>query len=450
MKKKDFAQFIFLILKILLIFAVVAAFTWVWYTYVSHAKTILYYRRGHWFVIFLYGVIYYAITEVYSAFRAGYFSLPELIFNQILALTLSNLIIYIFTCFVTLSPSVPLAFFEMYLVQILCAVIWAWCANKFYFWTNPCIDTLIVYQNKKAQVLFKKLGNYPRNYSFKEKVCISEGFDVITAKMDDYPAVILCYLPSYIRDQILKQGILKKKSVYLTPNVGDIIISGAKRVHLLDTPILLCEASNQSLYYRFVKRALDLMVSLLMLIVTSPIMVITAIAIKAHDHGPVFYKQTRLTLGGACFEVYKFRSMVVDAEKDGVARLSSKHDNRITPVGRFIRATRIDELPQLFNVLSGKMTLVGPRPERPEIAKQYCEKWPEFQLRLQMKAGLTGYAQIFGKYNTTPKDKLRLDLMYIADSSIIQDFRILFLTIKVVFMKESTEGIDDGATTAGE
>jgi lipopolysaccharide/colanic/teichoic acid biosynthesis glycosyltransferase len=140
-----------------------------------------------------------------------------------------------------------------------------------------------------------------------------------------------------------------------------------------------------------------------------------------------------------------------DAEKDGVARLSSGGaDDRITPVGRFIRKVRIDELPQLFNILGGSMSLVGPRPERPEIAEQYYEELPEFALRLQAKAGLTGYAQVYGKYNTTPYDKLQMDLMYIAHPSFLEDLKIIFATVKILFMSESTEGIRAGASTALE
>lgn len=159
----------------------------------------------------------------------------------------------------------------------------------------------------------------------------------------------------------------------------------------------------------------------------------------------MFYKQIRLTKDGKEFGILKFRSMRVDAEKDGVARLSSgEHDDRITPVGRVIRACRIDELPQLLNILRGELSIVGPRPERPEIAAQYCEEMPEFSLRLQAKAGLTGYAQIYGKYNTTPYDKLVMDLMYIAHPSIVEDLKIMFVTVKILFMPESTEGVSEG------
>lgn len=187
------------------------------------------------------------------------------------------------------------------------------------------------------------------------------------------------------------------------------------------------------------------------IIILSPIMIVTAIIIKATDNGPVLYKQCRLTKDGKKFMVLKFRSMRVDAEKDGVARLSSgDKDDRITPIGKVIRKVRIDELPQLFNILFGDMSIVGPRPERPEIAEQYVKELPEFELRLQAKAGLTGYAQVYGKYNTTPYDKLQMDLMYIASPSVLADLKIMFATIKILFMPESTEGIAEGTTTAME
>lgn len=197
------------------------------------------------------------------------------------------------------------------------------------------------------------------------------------------------------------------------------------------------------------KRAIDIVVSLIAAIILSPVFLITAIAIKATDHGPVFYKQIRLTKDGKEFKILKFRSMRVDAEKDGVARLSTgENDSRITPVGKIIRACRVDELPQLFNILKGDLSIVGPRPERPEIASQYCEEMPEFALRLQAKAGLTGYAQVYGKYNTTPYDKLTMDLMYIAHPSIVEDLKIMLATVKILFMPESTEGVAEGAATA--
>ena len=187
----------------------------------------------------------------------------------------------------------------------------------------------------------------------------------------------------------------------------------------------------------------------MLLLLFSPILLGAAIAVKLEDGGPVFYKQVRLTKDGREFNMLKFRSMVVSAEQDGVARLSTGDDDpRITRVGRVLRAHRFDELPQLFNVLGGSMSLVGPRPERPEIAAEYERDMPEFALRLQCKAGLTGYAQVYGKYNTTPYDKLQMDLMYISKPSIVEDIKILFATLAILFRRESTEGVAPGHTNA--
>ena len=196
---------------------------------------------------------------------------------------------------------------------------------------------------------------------------------------------------------------------------------------------------------------MDIVFALAALIVLFPAWIVTAIAVKAEDGGDIFYRQCRLTKDGKLFDVLKFRSMKMDAEEDGIARLSSgENDERLTRTGSVIRKFRLDELPQLLCILKGNMSIVGPRPERPEIARQYEEEMPEFRLRLQAKAGLTGYAQVYGKYNTTPYDKLQMDLMYIAHPSIVEDFRIMLATVKILFLPESTEGVGEGAVTAIE
>ena len=210
---------------------------------------------------------------------------------------------------------------------------------------------------------------------------------------------------------------------------------------LFRSPLLLSKNSGPTLEQQIAKRCLDVVVSFFMLLLASPLMLLVALAVKLYDGGNIIYKQKRLTIGGKEFYVYKFRSMRMDAEKDGVARLASENDDRITPVGRLIRMTRLDEFPQLINVLKGEMSLVGPRPERPEIAEKYEEWLPQFKTRLKVKAGLTGYAQIYGKYNTTPYDKLKLDLIYIQNYSFFMDLKLLLLTVKILFMKESTEGV---------
>lgn len=298
------------------------------------------------------------------------------------------------------------------------------------------------YLDYPIEVVARKLKVRPNTISAGE--CIEN-----LSMLDGINTVFLSGIHSHDRNIILKYCVENNITVFVVPRIGDTIMSGAHHMHMFHLPMLRVGRYNPQPEYLFVKRLLDIVISAIALVILSPIFLVTAIAIKATDHGPVFYKQIRLTKDGKEFGILKFRSMRVDAEKDGVARLSSgENDDRITPVGKIIRACRVDELPQLINILKGDLSIVGPRPERPEIAAQYCEEMPEFSLRLQAKAGLTGYAQVYGKYNTTPYDKLTMDLMYIAHPSIVEDFKIMFATVKILFMPESTEGISEGQTTA--
>ena len=263
-----------------------------------------------------------------------------------------------------------------------------------------------------------------------------------------YDGLILWDIPAQIRNRLYKYCFGVGIRVYIMPKIPDILIKGADQLHLFDTPILLTREYVLSFDQRLAKRIIDFVCALILCIISSPIMLVTAILIKAYDRGPVLYKQVRCTRDMKEFHILKFRSMRVDAEKDGVARLASKNDDRITPIGRFIRMVRIDELPQLFNILKGDMTFIGPRPERPEIIMQYMENMPEFIFRTKVKAGLAGYAQVYGKYNTTPYDKLKLDLFYIENYSIWLDIKLMLLTLKILFRPESTEGVDNSQTTA--
>ena len=192
---------------------------------------------------------------------------------------------------------------------------------------------------------------------------------------------------------------------------------------------------------KILKRMLDIAVSIPAIIILLPLMALTAIAIKADSKGPVIYSQERVGLYGKPFKVYKFRSMRQDAEAQSGPVLAKEGDSRITKVGRFIRATRIDELPQLFNVLKGEMSIVGPRPERPFFVEQFIKEKPEYAYRHNVKPGITGLAQIAGKYNTTAYDKLIYDLIYIQEVSIKTDLIIMLQTLKVLITKESTEGV---------
>ena len=399
-------------------------------------------------MIALFALIYITYCKVYDALIISINQASEVIYSQALAAGISDVILYVIIFLLTKHIPYPVPLLLTFFFQILIACIWTGIAKAWYFAVFPPKRTAVIYDKKPG------LETLVSEYGLRKK------FDIqMTANVEEYlnnssildgaEVVFLSGIHSHERNIILKRCIRDGIEIYVIPRIGDTIMSGAKQMHMLHLPILNVEWQNPPAEYLIVKRILDIVFAGIALVIASPFMVITAIAIKVTDGGPVFYKQKRLTKNGQEFYVMKFRSMRVDAEKDGIARLSAgDNDDRITPVGRVIRKCRIDELPQLFNILGGSMTIVGPRPERPEIAAQYMEELPEFALRLKGKAGLTGYAQVYGKYNTEPYDKLQMDLMYLAHPSIVEDLRIMFTTVKILFMPESTEGIAAGQTTA--
>lgn len=344
-----------------------------------------------------------------------------------------------------------LPLFICLLIQIVVSYLWSSLSFKWYFKEFPAKKTAIIYDqenNLQEEIREYGLGN---KFDIQKSILVDAEIEKRLPELDEFEIVFLSNVHSHERNQIIKYCIQHNIRVYILPRIGDVIMSGAERMHLLHLPVLHLGRYSPKPEFLVIKRLFDIIVSGCAFIVASPFMLAVAIAIKATDHGPILYKQVRLTKDGREFKVLKFRSMRVDAEKDGVARLSTgENDDRVTAVGKFIRKVRFDELPQLFNILKGDMSIVGPRPERPEIAAQYEEELPEFSMRLQAKAGLTGYAQVYGKYNTTPYNKLEMDLMYIANPSIFEDLRIIFATVKILFEAESTEGVLEGHNTANK
>lgn len=408
-----------------------------------------FYQKGNWLVIAIFFVIYVIYGRIYEGFLVSLYRISEMVYSQGLAALFSDFVMYCVTWLLMRRlPSIwPLAL--AFVVQIFLSAIWTVAAHRWYFAVFKPLPTAIIYDQRRG--MEDLIGEYGLNKKFKiEKTatvedCLSRDLDILSG----IKVAFLCGVHSHDRNTILKYCIASGIQVYMLPRIGDVLMSSAKPMHLFHLPILRVTRYNPSPEFLFLKRLFDIVISGAALLVFSPVMLVVAIAIKLTDGGPVFYKQCRLTKNGKPFMVHKFRSMRVDAESDGVARLSTgDKDDRITPVGRFIRKVRLDELPQLIDILKGDMSVVGPRPERPEIAAEYMEELPEFSLRLQAKAGLTGYAQVYGKYNTTPYDKLQMDLMYIAQPSILEDLRIIFATIKILFLPESTEGISEGQTTA--
>lgn len=438
------------IIKIMDAVLVTVPFALCWYLYYAKHIASPFYAKGDYLVVALFFVLFIIFGRVYDAFLMSMQRISEIVYAQFLAVAVSDFIMYIVIWL--LSKHLPniLPGVAALVGQVILAAVWAYNAHHAYFKIFPPQATAVIYDTRQGTE--KLIGKY--GLDSKYKVVLTATADECIANLamlDGVSTVFMSGIHSHDRNVILKYCVENNIGTFVIPRIGDTIMSGAYPMHMFHLPMLKVGRYHPQPEYLFIKRLLDIVISAAALVILSPIFLITAIAIKATDHGLVFYKQIRLTKDGKEFGILKFRSMRVDAEKDGVARLSSgDHDDRITPVGKVIRACRIDELPQLLNILRGELSIVGPRPERPEIAAQYCEEMPEFSLRLQAKAGLTGYAQIYGKYNTTPYDKLVMDLMYIAHPSIVEDLKIMFATVKILFVPESTEGVAEGATTAME
>lgn len=400
---------------------------------------------------FLIGVVYFALYmtygRIYESFLISLVRITELVYSQALALLMSDGILYVVLCLMEHDLVTVVPVLGLFAAQLVLSAIWSVCAHRWYFSVFPAKRTAVIHDRGRDVGELIHTYGLSKKFDVQRTVPLDECLSGNFAVLEGMQTVFLCGISSHDRNLILKQCVERGITVYVLPKIGDIIMSGAKQMHLFHLPFLRVGRYDPAPEYLFIKRLFDIVVSAGALIVLSPVMLLVAIAIK-RDGGPAFYRQCRLTRDGRRFDVLKFRSMRVDAEKDGVARLAADNDDRITPVGHFIRKVRIDELPQLLNILKGDMTIVGPRPERPEIAAQYEQELPEFSLRLQAKAGLTGYAQVYGKYNTTPYDKLQMDLMYIARPSFWEDLRIIFATIKILFLPESTEGVATGQETA--
>ena len=436
------------LIKLINIQCMVIAFAAAWFMYYQYQLSSPFFFWGDVVIVVIFAIVYFYFCKIYDAFLISHYRIFDVIASQVLALLFSDLIMYAVALLLCKRFPNPLPLLLCLADQVSISIIWTCLAHRTYFRWYPARKTIIVYDSRRGmQDLIEEYG-LAKKFDVKKTASVEECLDDLSM-IDDMQVVFLSGIHSHDRNFILKYCLYENKQVYVIPRIGDVIMSSAKQMHMFHLPIMRVQRYRPRPGYLFSKRVFDIVAASIGLIVLSPVFLITAIAIKATDKGPVFYKQERLTKNGKRFMIHKFRSMRVDAEKDGVARLSSgENDDRITPVGRFIRKCRIDELPQLIDILAGNLSVVGPRPERPEIAEEYMKEIPEFQLRLQAKAGLTGYAQVYGKYNTTPYDKLQMDLMYIAHPSFAEDIRICFATFKILFTSESTEGVAEGQTTA--
>ena len=425
------------------------AYTWIVQYHQRCVFNVKLYFWGHILMVFIYFVLLFFFNTTYGGLKIGFLKPMDVFFSQGFSLLCVNVITYLQISLMEVKLVWTKGIIWMTVAQIIVAGIWTFFCNQVYRKAFPPRDLLLIHGERSIEDITRKFATRPDKYNIVKCMDVAEGLDAVKKEIvDSKMAVVLWDIPTTDRNALFKFCYSQSIRVYMMPKITDVLLKGSDQLHLFDTPILLSREISLKIEQRIVKRTIDIVCSLILLIISAPIQLVTAIIIKAYDKGPVLYKQIRCTTGGKEFEILKFRSMRVDAEKDGVARLASKNDSRITPIGKFIRKVRIDELPQLFNILKGDMSFIGPRPERPQIIAQYMEEMPEFALRMKVKAGLAGYAQVYGKYNTTPYDKLKLDLFYIENYTLWLDIKLMLLTLKILFKPESTEGVDSNQTTA--
>lgn len=416
----------------------------VWTDYYNLGVVFPFYYKGHWMMTAVYIIFLIIFFYIYGGLKFGYLKATSMILSQTLAVFCANFLTYLEIVLLSARFVSPLPMCMLMVEEVVVIALWAVFVTWVFERIFPPRRILVLFEEYNPYAMERKMkGRYDR-YKIEQSVNIKDiSEEELHELIKKYDAVLIYDVHSLERNKILKYCYAESIRVYITPKISDIIIRSADTNHFFDSPLFLMRNNGLTFEQKVLKRMMDIAISVVVLVLSSPIMLVTAIAIKKYDGGPVFFKQDRCTINGKVFQIHKFRSMIVDAEKEGKSIPATENDPRITPIGRFIRKTRIDELPQMIDILMGNMSFVGPRPERVEHVKAYTEDIPEFAYRLKVKGGLTGFAQIYGKYNTTAYDKLKLDLMYIQNYSILLDIRLIFMTIKIMFMKESTEGFDE-------
>ncbi|MBQ7775388.1 MAG: sugar transferase [Lachnospiraceae bacterium] len=457
-KLETYKRLILLILSGICLLIETGIFYYFWETNFSPSITqvtgVPYYYRADLLEVAFYALMLYFLSHMYGGMRIGYLRNAEVIFSQAFSTIATNVLMYAELSIMAKQLFVPKMFLAMTVLQLIAVILWNNVAYWIYKSIFPPRKMLLIHGDRPIEGILGKFSSRKDKYDIVKCMHVSAGMEELGKEITtgyeggEYHAVVIWDVHTEERNQLIKFCYARSIRTYMMPKITDVIVLGAEELHLFDTPILLTREYRLTMEQRFVKRLIDIVCSLILLVIASPIMLITAIVIKLYDGGPVLYKQVRCTKDQKEFKIMKFRSMRTDAEKDGVARLAKKNDDRITPIGKFIRKCRIDELPQLINILKGDMSFIGPRPERPEIIAQYMEIMPEFAYRMKVKAGLAGYAQVYGKYNTTPYDKLKLDLTYIENYSLWLDIQLMLLTLKVLFWPDSTEGVEGEQITA--
>ena len=416
-------------------------FAFVWTEYYSSVITNPFFRKGNWALIFLYIVLFHLFTNLYGGYRIGTERITDIVYSNWLTVCIVNALTYLQISLIGRWFQAPVPILMLTVFQIFFVVLWALFVNRIYFKMFSPKRLICLYNGDDPSLIIGRFASRPDKFDVTRSIRVHpEDYDFYRY-IDGSDGIVIYNISDQKTSEILKYCVEKGIRYYLVPTLSDIILKTSDIIYLIDIPLFMSKNEGLYLGQRIIKRSFDIVVSFISLALFSPLMLIIAVLIKLFDRGPVMYTQERCTENGRQFRILKFRTMIVDAEKEGRALLASENDPRVTPLGKVLRRFRLDEMPQLINILRGDMSFVGPRPERPEIIEEYKKLVPEFDFRLNVKCGLTGYAQVLGKYNTTPEEKLKLDLIYIQTYSFLLDVKILLMTVKAIFSKDSTQGV---------
>ena len=445
---KRFESSLLLLAKLFMFFLCIAVF---FFLYGQKYSFLLIPTRTSIVTLGVFVIMYMAMTVIYGGFDIGKRKSKPIINSLILSVLFTDVVAHFFMCIMNVTVvhngkfvyEYPLLLLATFVIQVFLIILMSYTCNDLYFsFKKPQNCIIVARQAEPTEGIIAKVGRYKKQYNI-TKVVYTNQPDIFK-EIDTADAVFFYNLSVSERNAYVEYCYHFKKEIYYSVELSDIVAMSGKRVYFDDKSMIHAGVSGITFEQRIIKRLMDLVIACFGLLITSPIFLFTAICIKAEDKGPVFYKQKRATYGGRSFEVLKFRSM--RTEDGSIHRSVTKNDDRITKVGRFIRKFRIDELPQLINVLRSDMSIVGPRPEMLENVEKYTRELPEFQYRNRAKAGLTGMAQIYGKYNTSPKDKLILDMTYINQYSIWLDIKLIFRTLLVLLTPDqSTEAFEDNS-----
>ncbi len=406
--------------------------------------------KGKYVLMGVYALISFFLIKNMDGFLFADLHRFDVTLAQWIGIFIANFITYFQLCLIQNAMITPVPILMLCLADVLITMFFVLICTSLHQHIYAPRQMIMVYGTNNSLQLKVKMDSRKDKYQIKKLISSEEDFDLICKEIAKYDAVIINDVPAQKRNDILKFCYQHSQMAYVVPKITDVILRGSTDNSLFDTPIFFVKGFGLTITQRILKRIMDIVLCLLAMILAAPIMLIVAIAIKLEDGGPVFYKQKRVTINEKVFNILKFRSMIVNAEAAGISIPATGEDPRITKVGKVIRALRIDELPQILNILKGDMSIVGPRPERVEHVEKYTNEIPEFTYRLKVKGGLTGYAQIYGKYNTNPYDKLRMDLLYIENYSLLLDLKLIATTIRIMFQKESTEGFEKAEETQEE